>query len=145
MSKTYANRSNALRAIRASGVDSNTIVLKQDDAGKWYWEAKAAEPAAPKAPRYKLHRRKPKAAVAPATPAAAAPQAPALPATVPAHKVFQVHGKSTIVSPVKVVHDFLDANGANLTRKQALFQLAQLGINYATARTQFQRWFAKNK
>ena len=147
MSKTYSNKSNAKRAAvafcKADGLPENSFCLQQDVDGKWFFEVltPVAEQPAPKAPRYKLHRRKPKAPVAAATPAAAA-----LPAgTVPAHKDFQVYGKSQILKPVEVVHNFLNANGANLSRKQALFALAELGVNYATARTQYQRWFAANR
>lgn len=153
--KTYANRSNARRAAKAAGLNPDELCFVQESQGAcgWYWIPlePAAQPAAPKAPRYRLHRRKAKAAapaVAAATPATTTP-APgtnaSAPGTTPRYKDFQVYGKSTALSPVKVVHDYLNAHGKALSRKQALCDLAAMGINYATARTQYQRWFSANK
>lgn len=50
---------------------------------------------------------------------------------------------STVESPVAFVHGFLNAN-ADMTRKNAVASLVNdHGVNYATARTQYQRWYAK--
>lgn len=66
----------------------------------------------------------------------------------PAYKVVannHGHGHSKIENPVAFVHGFLDAH-PNLTRKQAVVTLVQVhGVNYSTARTQFQKWFVKNR
>lgn len=52
-------------------------------------------------------------------------------------------GTSKIENPVAFVHGFLDAN-PNMTRKQAVAALVSVhGVNYSTARTQFQKWFSK--
>lgn len=68
--------------------------------------------------------------------------------TLPAYKVVanaHGHGHSKIENPVAFVHGFLDAN-PGLTRKQAVVTLVQVhGVNYSTARTQFQKWFVKNR
>ena len=51
---------------------------------------------------------------------------------------------STVENPFKVVHSFLDAN-PTLKRKDAVARLVEMGVNYYTARTQYQRWFTKRK
>lgn len=52
-------------------------------------------------------------------------------------------GYSKIENPVEFIRGFLDAN-PEMTRKQAVAALVSVhGINYSTARTQFQKWFAK--
>ena len=63
--------------------------------------------------------------------------------TTPAHKVFKSFDRSTRMSPVAYVHEFLSSH-ATMKRKEAIFALTQKGINYSTARTQYQRWFANN-
>lgn len=55
------------------------------------------------------------------------------------------YDKSAIESPVKFVHSFLDAN-PGLSRKDAVIALTeQHGVNYSTARTQYQKWFSARK
>ena len=55
------------------------------------------------------------------------------------------YDKSAIESPVKFVHSFLDAN-PDLSRKDAVIALTeQHGVNYSTARTQYQKWFTARK
>lgn len=55
------------------------------------------------------------------------------------------YDKSAIESPVKFVHSFLDAN-PGLSRKDAVITLTeQHGVNYSTARTQYQKWFSARK
>jgi hypothetical protein len=52
----------------------------------------------------------------------------------------QASGKrSSIANPVKVVFQFLDAN-QGLGRKQALDALVEMGVNWSTAHTQYQKW-----
>lgn len=51
---------------------------------------------------------------------------------------------STVVKPVAFVHAFCDAH-PDLTRKQATAELMALGINFSTARTQYQKWYTANK
>lgn len=54
-------------------------------------------------------------------------------------------GKTSLVDkPVGFVHQFL-ANHPELSRKEAVAALVEYGVNYATARTQYQRWFSGRK
>jgi hypothetical protein len=48
---------------------------------------------------------------------------------------------SEVTGPVAFVHSWLADNGRNVTRKQAIASLVSKGVNYSTARTQYQRWF----
>lgn len=48
--------------------------------------------------------------------------------------------KSVVAKPVNAVHTFLNAN-SNLGRKEAIAALVNQGVNYFTARTQYQTWF----
>lgn len=59
-------------------------------------------------------------------------------------KTLATKEKSTVIKPVDFVHVFLD-NATNLSRKEAIIALVDAGVNYSTARTQYQRWFTKNK
>lgn len=59
-------------------------------------------------------------------------------------KTLATHEKSTVIKPVDFVHNFLD-NVTGLTRKEAIIALVEAGVNYSTARTQYQRWFSKQK
>lgn len=53
------------------------------------------------------------------------------------------YDKSLIEKPVGFVHQFLSDN-PGLTRKEAVIALTEgYGVNYSTARTQYQKWFAK--
>lgn len=145
MSKTYANKSNARRAAKAAGLDVATLTFVETTPGQWAWTEAQAAPVTPKTPRYKLHFRKPaKVAVEqPATPVAA-PVAQA--AALPPAKTFEVYGRSSVLSPVAMVHSYLDklvAEGVEPKRKDALYALSQMGVNRFTARTQYQRWSAK--
>ncbi len=65
-------------------------------------------------------------------------------AKTPAYKDFANYDRSRIMKPVDFVHSFLDAN-PDLPRKAAVQKLVEAGVNYSTARTQYQRWFAKRK
>lgn len=62
------------------------------------------------------------------------------------YKQMPRHDKSLIEKPVGFVHQFLSDN-PGLTRKAAILALVDgYGVNYSTARTQYQRWFqARNK
>ena len=60
---------------------------------------------------------------------------------IPPYKTFARYTKSSVDSPCGFVHQFLTEH-PDLTRKQAMFALAQYGVNYSTARTQYQKWFA---
>lgn len=51
---------------------------------------------------------------------------------------------STVVKPVEHVRNFLDAN-PTLGRKQAVAALVEMGVNFSTARTQYQKWFSARK
>lgn len=62
----------------------------------------------------------------------------------PSYKEMPRHAKSQVEKPFVLVHAFLDAN-PTLTRKQAVAALVEQGVNFYTARTQYQRWFSKRK
>lgn len=61
---------------------------------------------------------------------------------VPAYKTMYSREHSRVESPFKVVHSFLDAN-PDMKRKAAIAALVAQGVNFSTARTQYQRWFSK--
>lgn len=52
--------------------------------------------------------------------------------------------KSSITKPVDFIHGWLDEN-PDVKRKVAVATLVGLGVAYATARTQYQRWFSVRK
>lgn len=160
MTKTYANRSNARRAAKAAGLDLDTLVFSTVLDGSWTWAAATPEPTPAPAKPYRIRQgnparvaaRKAQAAATAAAQAAATTKAPATPKATPAaagatppHKQFAVYGRSAVLSPVQFVHEFLNAKGKDLTRKQAIHALSEAGVNYSTARTQYQRWFTANK
>lgn len=62
----------------------------------------------------------------------------------PAYKVLarQSGATSAIEKPVEFVHSFLNAN-PDMKRKAAVAALVEAGVNYSTARTQYQKWFSK--
>lgn len=64
----------------------------------------------------------------------------------PAYKVLarQSGATSAIEKPVEFVHSFLTAN-PDMKRKEAVAALVNAGVNYSTARTQYQKWFTANK
>lgn len=63
-------------------------------------------------------------------------------AKLPTYKQMANYEHSSIEKPVAFIHQWLANFGADLTRKQAVASLMSFGINYSTARTQYQRWFA---
>lgn len=65
-------------------------------------------------------------------------------AKLPTYKDVANYDKSTVESPVQYVHSFLDRN-PEMTRKEAVTALQAKGVNFSTARTQYQRWFTKRK
>lgn len=66
------------------------------------------------------------------------------PDAVPPYKRMPHGVPSTIESPVAFVHAFLNEN-PNMKRKAAVNALVTRGINFSTARTQYQRWSANRK
>lgn len=64
----------------------------------------------------------------------------------PAYKVLANKSgkKSSLDNPVKFIHDWLNEN-PDVKRKQAVTTLVGFGVNYSTARTQYQRWFSGRK
>lgn len=68
----------------------------------------------------------------------------AKPSRGPTYKEIANYNRSAILKPLEFIHKFLDDN-PHLTRKQAVSELVGKGINYSTARTQYQRWFTKRK
>lgn len=70
---------------------------------------------------------------------------PAATAKAPAHKAFANYAHSTLGKPVAYVHEWLGSHGNGMSRKAALATLCEAGINYSTARTQYQVWFGKQR
>jgi len=69
------------------------------------------------------------------------------PTKLPGYKVLARESagtKSKIEKPVDFVHAFLDAN-PDMKRKEAVAALIAKGVNYSTARTQYQRWFSNKR
>ncbi|QIG73277.1 hypothetical protein EVC02_056 [Rhizobium phage RHph_N17] len=67
------------------------------------------------------------------------------PAKLKSYKQVANYDKSSKEKPVAFIHEFLSAN-PKLSRKEAVIALtSEHGINYSTARTQYQRWFTANK
>lgn len=64
------------------------------------------------------------------------------PAKLPSYKQMAHISTSSVDKPVGFVHQFLSQH-PDLTRKQAVAALVEYGVAYATARTQYQRWFSK--
>lgn len=62
----------------------------------------------------------------------------------PAYKVLarQSEATSSVDNPVAFVHSFCDAH-PEMSRKETVAALVAQGVNYSTARTQYQKWFAK--
>lgn len=61
------------------------------------------------------------------------------------YKQVAHYGKSTVDKPVGFIHQFLSDN-PGMTRKEAVIALTEgYGVNYSTARTQYQRWYSANK
>lgn len=65
-------------------------------------------------------------------------------AKLPSYKQMAHVNKSGIENPVKFIHAWLDENN-DVGRKVAVATLVGLGVAYATARTQYQRWFSARK
>lgn len=62
----------------------------------------------------------------------------------PSYKQMTRLAKSEVEKPLSVIHSFLDEN-PTLTRKQAVAALVAKGINFYTARTQYQKWYTNKK
>jgi len=77
-------------------------------------------------------------------PVAEMPAGVATPEKAKTYKEIANYNRSTVMKPLEMIHAYLDAN-PNLSRKAAVTALVEQGINYSTARTQYQRWFAKRK
>lgn len=71
-------------------------------------------------------------------------QVPEKPKKIPSYKMMYGTSKSAIDTPVKFIHDFLNAH-PDLKRKAAIYELTSRGINFSTARTQYQRWYSERK
>lgn len=56
------------------------------------------------------------------------------------HLMAKSGKKSLVDKPVGFAHQFLTQH-PELSRKEAVAALVEYGVNYATARTQYQRWF----
>lgn len=62
----------------------------------------------------------------------------------PSYKQLPRLAKSAVEKPLVLIHSYLDEH-PELTRKQAVAALVALGINFYTARTQYQKWYTKRK
>ncbi len=60
------------------------------------------------------------------------------------HLARKAPAKSAVGGPVQFVHDFLTFN-PELSRKEAIAALVDNGVNFSTARTQYQKWFTAKK
>lgn len=61
------------------------------------------------------------------------------------YKEVAHYGDSQVEKPVAFIHQFLSDN-RGMSRKAAIVALTEgYGINFSTARTQYQRWFTANK
>lgn len=67
-------------------------------------------------------------------------------AKLPTYKEMAINNyrDSSVEKPVAFVHQFCE-NHPELTRKQAIAALLAYGVNYSTARTQYQKWYAAHK
>jgi len=70
------------------------------------------------------------------------PEQPKIKALSYKHLARKAPAKSAVGTPVEFVHQFLTAN-PQLKRKEAIAALVDAGVNFSTARTQYQKWFAK--
>lgn len=64
--------------------------------------------------------------------------------TSPSYKEMTRHAKSQVEKPFNFIHSFLDEN-PTMKRKDAVAALVEKGVNFYTARTQYQRWFTNKK
>ncbi|QWY83369.1 hypothetical protein [Rhizobium phage RHph_X3_2] len=62
----------------------------------------------------------------------------------PSYKQLPRLPKSEVEKPLEVIFAFLDAN-PDMKRKAAVSALVAKGINFYTARTQYQKWYTKRK
>lgn len=172
---TYSSKSTAVRGAKRAGLDVEGIELHQDETGRWYYNeiGEGDEPdalmidektgemtryselpedeqlrlAQPKddSRRIEVARMNKRVAKAKAEKLAVENVAPTA-EKLPAYKVLanKSDKKSSLDNPVKFIHDWLNEN-PDVKRKQAVTTLVGLGVNYSTARTQYQRWFAGRK
>ncbi|QIG73278.1 hypothetical protein EVC02_057 [Rhizobium phage RHph_N17] len=62
----------------------------------------------------------------------------------PVESESAVESRSTVARPVEFCKKFLDKN-PEMPRKDAIAKLHAKGVNYATARTQYQKWFKEHR
>ncbi|AGC35730.1 hypothetical protein ACP46_gp45 [Rhizobium phage RHEph06] len=168
---SYSSKSTALRGAKRAGME-NAVAYESE--GRWYisdasevlgkaddFEATSEELAAQEGrpsvesdlievTKEKLDEMRAtveqvKTLVKATTEEAAPVAAPAAPEKMKSYKQVANYNKSSKESPVAYIHAFLSAN-PTLSRKAAVIALtSEHGINYSTARTQYQRWFSANK
>jgi hypothetical protein len=116
--QTYSSKSTAIRGAKRAGLSAYTI---EEQNGRFAVVVPAPVVPAPVAKPAK--ERKPRVG--------------------PSYKeLAREHSSpSEVTGPVAFVHSWLADNGRNVTRKQAIASLVSKGVNYSTARTQYQRWF----
>ena len=131
LTKFYSNASNARRAARNAGVQFTTVTQGADG-----WQIVLPTWAA-NTTGDQLGGTVPADMPVIAVPA---PVARVAKSDTPDHKTFARYEHSGIAKPVAYVHAYLAAH-PDLSRKDALHQLCANGINYHTARTQYQVWF----
>ena len=141
--QTYSTRSTASRGAKRALGHNNFAVLA-DENGRWYWEEVTegdevvAEAIADTAP-VEIEVEETEEQFAPYPEPAPVDEKARV-----TYKDLYNNEKSTLKKPVQVVHDFLDLN-PDLGRKESIVRLVAMGVNYSTARTQYQRWFEKKK
>lgn len=123
--QTYSSKSVAKRGAGRANLEEGTFTIEAID-GRFQIVPVAAQP-----------QETPVEVVA-------EPVAPVAEVKSPALKTIATTARSAVLKPVEFVHAFLDA-AEPMTRKAAIQTLVELGVNYSTARTQYQRWFTINK
>jgi hypothetical protein len=165
--QTYSTRSTAARGAIRAGHKLESVNIEQLENGRWYFVliGETIDPAPVNNPPWTPEQQAQHAANVAEKPARKArkgktaqveseqddgeadhhvsSEAQAAIAKV-TYKQAAYYGESTVEKPVEFVHAFLSEN-PNLTRKQAVIALQGKGINYSTARTQYQKWFSARK
>lgn len=132
LTQTFSTKANALRGAKRAGVDLETLNLVPEE-GRWMFrvvEPVAVEPVA--------------AEPAPVVEVEPAPVVALETAKPLRYKEFASKDRSTLAKPFEVVRAFLKAN-PTMKRKDAVLALVKMGVNYSTARTQYQRWLDANR
>jgi hypothetical protein len=175
--KTYSDKSTAIRGARRAGLADDAFAVEKNEEGRWVVllipskvdqeegleiltkteeekkeEAEAleiAEASGTDLPTVEESTEENNGVAADADDATEAPIKDVAPVAAPAvkgpsYKELPRLDRSAILKPVEYIWKFLDAN-PDMKRKDAVTHFVTNGINYSTARTQYQHWFKKNK